>query len=1248
MNTSAKTILLVEDETLIALAETRKLEQAGYKVIHSLTGESAIDIVDESPAAVDLILMDIDLGKGMDGTETAQEILKNHNIPVLFLSSHTEPEIVKKTEEITNYGYVVKSSSFTVLDASMKMAFKLFRAMKQLDLDSMEIESTNEELRKSLAKLQNAYDSLELRETMQEKLFRLSPDAICITRLADGVCKDVNQSFSRLFGFTREEAVGRSCFSGDLNIWIRQEEREKLAIKLREDRDPISFEMDFRCKDGSVIMTSTSADLISIGGEDCIISSMRDISADKRSERELRESEERYRILFEEAGAGILVYDLDLRILDANKKSIKMFDYSKEELLALSMRQLDPDLSDPDKLSTLTEGILESGPYTFMSKKRSKDGMVLPVEVNAMSIVWRGKPAVMAVVHDVAEEIEIKRKYAVSQTITRAILENRNEILLVGIDNEFKCLYLNKSYHDLKADKFGLGIQIGDCLMDNLPEDTLLASSLPHYRRALSGESTRIIEEYDQLGMAFDTIFNPIRGNGGEVLGVAVFSIDVTERMALEKRLREKESQLRTIGDNTPAFLAILDANSTRYQYVNRMYESSLGLTKDQILGKTIKDIAGDANYQNAAKYLDEALQGHRTSYERRFSLAQGPVWAHMDYIPQLDDKGKVERILILGVDITNLKNAAEALEKSEERFRLAMEATKDAIWDIDIGNDQVYFNPAYFAMFGYGQEDASFISTWPVYFHSDEITELSPLIADCIENRRQEFDVDYRAILKDGSSRWLNICGKVVERDANQRAKRLLGTIRDISERKDAEAELREQKSQLEAIADNIPAALVLLDASSLRYQYVNQKYAQSLGLAKDRIVGKNLWDVIEAENYQEASKHLAIAMNGHRVTRVRQFALAKGEIWAQIDYIPQFDEDGKVKRIVFLIVDITTLRDTTEALRKSEERFRLAMDAANEGIWDYNLPADEIYFSPAYYQIFGHSDEEIGGPLGFAKYVHPDDCFRSLSAMHDCIENRKEDIDFDYRMQAKDGTWKWIYTHGRAVKRDSSGKATRMIGTSRDITDRKLSEERIRQLLREKELILREVHHRIKNNLQVMASILSIRVADSEDARMNMILNEAISEIKSMSLLYDKLYRTEYIGTMPVREYLPELLSQASQVFGGGLPLDIETEIEDIDLDAGKLSRLGIVVNELLTNSLKYAFDGVVDPTITLRVFRQGARVHIEYEDNGLGLPESFSMQSTEGFGMQLIKAMMDQIGGTMNAEIRKGARFTIDFDA
>ena len=127
-----KTILLVEDEAILAITEKMVLEKYGYKVITADSGEKAIELFNENKD-IDLILMDIDLGKGLDGTETAAIILKDQDIPVVFLSSHTEPAVVEKTENITSYGYVVKSSSITVLDASIKMALKLFNANRRVE-----------------------------------------------------------------------------------------------------------------------------------------------------------------------------------------------------------------------------------------------------------------------------------------------------------------------------------------------------------------------------------------------------------------------------------------------------------------------------------------------------------------------------------------------------------------------------------------------------------------------------------------------------------------------------------------------------------------------------------------------------------------------------------------------------------------------------------------------------------------------------------------------------------------------------------------------------------------------------------------------------------------------------------------------------------------------------------------------------------------------------------------------------------
>ncbi|MDA8410197.1 MAG: PocR ligand-binding domain-containing protein [Treponema sp.] len=202
-----KTILLVEDEILIAMMEKRQLEQEGYRVLHVNSGEKAVELVRAGKEVIDIVLMDINLGPGIDGTEAAAEILKSKDMPLVFLSSHTEREIVRKTEEITNYGYVVKNSGITVLDASIKMAFKLFLARQNIQTQRMDIEAAYEEMQVANEELIASEERLIRSESSVRNRLKaiMEPDGdLGDLELSDIIDTDILQSlledFHRLTG----------------------------------------------------------------------------------------------------------------------------------------------------------------------------------------------------------------------------------------------------------------------------------------------------------------------------------------------------------------------------------------------------------------------------------------------------------------------------------------------------------------------------------------------------------------------------------------------------------------------------------------------------------------------------------------------------------------------------------------------------------------------------------------------------------------------------------------------------------------------------------------------------------------------------------------------------------------------------------------------------------------------------------------------------------------------------------------
>ena len=211
MDGKKRSILLVEDQAIIAAAEKNSLEKYGYAVTTLDTGEKALKFIQEKGAA-DLILMDIDLGKGMNGPETAVEILKIQDIPILFLSAHTEPDIVELTERITSYGYVVKSSSITVLDASIKMAFKLFEAKQKEKIRENALKASEENFRL-------LFQNLNTNFALHEIILDVTGKAVDYRYLL------INPAFEKTVGIPSGVMVGktaRELFPGTEEYWIEK------------------------------------------------------------------------------------------------------------------------------------------------------------------------------------------------------------------------------------------------------------------------------------------------------------------------------------------------------------------------------------------------------------------------------------------------------------------------------------------------------------------------------------------------------------------------------------------------------------------------------------------------------------------------------------------------------------------------------------------------------------------------------------------------------------------------------------------------------------------------------------------------------------------------------------------------------------------------------------------------------------------------------------------------------------------
>ena len=262
LNKNQKTILLVEDDPIVAVSESMKLEDCRYNVIHVQNGHKAIEVVNSNKPAIDLILMDINLGNNLDGTETAKTILKNHDIPLLFLSNHTESDIVDKTDDIPFYGYVVKDSGIKVLNASMKMAFRLHEA--------------NQNLIKQKNETDNKKKDLQVFEKRYRRLFESAKDGIIILNADNGVIVDVNPYLINMLGYSKEQFLSK-------HIWdIGTKENviiSKQMYKELQDKEYVRYEdLPLETSTGDLVHVEFVCNVYLVDNDRVIQCNIRDIT----------------------------------------------------------------------------------------------------------------------------------------------------------------------------------------------------------------------------------------------------------------------------------------------------------------------------------------------------------------------------------------------------------------------------------------------------------------------------------------------------------------------------------------------------------------------------------------------------------------------------------------------------------------------------------------------------------------------------------------------------------------------------------------------------------------------------------------------------------------------------------------------------------------------------------------------------------------------------------------------------------
>ena len=330
-------------------------------------------------------------------------------------------------------------------------------------------------------------------------------------------------------------------------------------------------------------------------------------------------------------------------------------------------------------------------------------------------------------------------------------------------------------------------------------------------------------------------------------------------------------------------------------------------------------------------------------------------------------------------------------------------------------------------------------------------------------------------------------------------------------------------------------------------------------------------------------------------------------------------------------------------EKLRQSEEKFRLLAENVTDIIMQLDSEGNYLYVSPSIEEITGHHFSELLGKKCY-DYIHPDDKTRVHEA-HRQIKISGIAPTIEFRLHCKNGEYKWVESKARKIFAESRENEGTILSVIRDISERKAFEEKLKANLREKELLLNEIHHRVKNNLQIISSLLNLQSAriDSQEAKDG--FKKSVYRIRTIAQVHEMLYRSDNLAAIEFVDYAKDLsrtLFIAYYTPDTDLSLQIEGKNTKLGID--KAIPCGLLLNELITNSLKHAFKGKKKGTIKIKFSDLGDSYRLMVADNGVGLPDGFPLK--DSMGSKLLRALVDQLEGTLEIDRSQGAKFIITF--
>lgn len=1219
----------------------------------------------------------------------------------------------EQTQGVPQVSYWLAQSLYFVLAAVL------------LSLAIRGIFSGYERAKKEIEERKRAEKALRDSEERLSTAFRVSPDALTISTMSEGKLLDVNEGFVRVTGYLRSEAIGKTEF--DLGLWAATAERTLLVSTLEKRGFVRERECRFRIKSGEVRVCLLSAEKFELDGQKCMVCVTRDITERKRADELVQFSEQRFRSVWENSAEGMRLTNADGIIVEVNQAFCTMVGLSREELVGQPFTVIYNNSPEENKSSLETfKKKFKTGtiPQWAEASVTLHSGASVEFELsNSLLKSDAGSDLVLSIFRDVTDrrrvDYEVKRLAHAVTSISECVMISDMESRILYVNDAF-----TQTYGFEKDEILGKGTEI---LFDERnPAELLTEMRSKTLEGGWRGELWNRRKDGSVLPVAVST--SVVRNEAGVPIAAIGISEDVTERRRGEEARRENERRLRVF-NNELMMLARMDALSTGEvekaiheitESASRALETSRTsiwlLTKDnaELFCIDQYDCTTDAHTQRPAisgakAYIEslmvdriiaihdaqtdartQGLVSQQTSKDIAKSLLDAPIRVGGRTIGVLcnDQVGEsrkwtieeqsfaasVADIISLVMEAGERKMAEEALRKSEERLRLALDATRMGTWDWNIITNDVAWSEHVEDLFGL--QPGGFPGTFKAYIdliHPSDRERVLGVLTDAVQGDGMDYHLEHRVLLPDQSLRWLECYGKVYQ-DKDGKPVRMAGTMSDITNRRHSEEELIFSR-----FSNQQSAEAMFRVGPDARILDVNLAACQRLEYSRTDLLTMKVTDLDPdcapewwSEQWEQLRREKSVFVEMNQ----RKKKGARIPVEVSMNYFAFRDHEY----CFWFIRDITERIRAKNALEQSEKKYRSLVENALQGILIFqegrvvfsNPVASELFDRPIQEMTSLPVEEVMAG-------VHPDDRAGVFVKAHDGMDAQQAPARDELRLIRGEGAIRWV--ESKAAKMDFAGKPALQLSLV-DITERKAAEDQIRMLNdeleerviertaqleaanKELESFSYSVSHDLRSPLRAIEGFSKALLEDYAtvlDETGEHYLQNVNQATMRMSELIEDLLTLSRITRAEIRRQKVNITQLAREVAQRIQPVNgtrkVTLTVEEGMIAFADYRLVNIVLDNLLANAWKYT-SKTQHAEIEVGMKRTDGEEVFFVRDNGAGFDMSrasnlfgpFQRMHTlsefegTGIGLATVKRIIHRHGGRVWAEatVDEGATF------